>query len=181
METIKVRDVFSKTTNELTILVRKYEEEEKKFRADTKSNVGINLFLDDKFLINFVTTQFEVDMIRKAHTESVMKTNNSVHAFIDDLGYTAIIKPHYIRVRSDSGSPMKREDRNNNGIVWSKFDYLESYLEVDKEMPTSKSSYSGWLMHNSLLAVFVRAIDGAEEAECIVTHYLPEQDGNDIV
>jgi hypothetical protein len=41
----------------------------------------------------------------------------------------------------------------------------------------NKSVFSGWQMHNSFLAAFVRAIDGAEEAEFIETHCLPEQEG----
>ena len=181
METIKVKNIFSRTTNELTILVRKYSEEEKKYRADTKSHIGINLFLDGKFLINYVTTQFEVNMIRKAYSESVMKADTSTHAFIDDLGYTAIVKPTSLRLRSENGSPLSREDRNDNGIIWSKFDYLEIFLEVEREIPTSQSAYLGWLLYDSFLATLVQAINGAEESDCIVTRRLPELDGSDIL
>ena len=181
MKTIKVKNIFSRTTNELTILVRKYSEEEKQYRGDTKSHIGINLFLDGKFLINYVTTQFEVNTIRKAYAESVMKADTSTHAFIEDFGYTVIVKPTSLRLRSENGFLLNIEDRNVNGIIWSKFDYLEIFLEVEREIPTSQSAYLGWLLYDSFLATLVQAIDGAEEAECIVTHYLPEQDGNDIM
>lgn len=154
---VKVNNI-TKGDGVLKIFSHCYSEEQKKLRKGSEKHQSINIFFNDKYVLNFICTEDEV--IANKQRGNVKHINDIGFKLFSDAYHLNIMKYCY-------GIPID-EERNQNSFAWINGGIRLAYDEVSftvKDIEKGKGSISTaieWALKNPIVS------------DSLPANYLPE-------